>query len=146
MTNCTNDTRGVCHHKNHKHPHGLCSVVVDDANNVAYIYGRPGDVVHENYHVPGSDCLSFASVQMPTSEAVVGVQEADEFFVGEHPGDKIALSHTPQANTRMLVFLNGLKQREGDTYDFSSATSELTFHSALLATDTVEVMYTYEVS
>ena len=43
-----------------------------------------------------------------------------------------------------MVFLNGLKQRQGGEYDFIVEDNKIHFNFYdLLATDTVEVMYEY---
>ena len=150
-SDCHCASHSDCHCKNHKHncchnsANGLCSVVVDDANNTVYIYGQPGSVLHENYHVPGSDCLTYASITA-SSNSAPKIMQVDEFFEGEHSGNNISLQHTPSNTTKMLVFLNGLKQRNGSEYDYTINGNIIHFNTYnLLATDVVEVMYEYGV-
>lgn len=139
--NCTNDKRNICNNK----PQCLCSIVVDDANNVCYIYGKPGTIVHENYHVPGGDCLTFTGVMSAGFEPA-GRMGADEFFEGEQDNNNIYLEHRPMSNSRTLVFLNGLKQREGAEHDYTISGDKIHFNFyELISTDVVEVMYEYEV-
>lgn len=124
----------------HRGPEGVCSVVVDDANNRVYLYGN---IVHENYHVPGGQCIAYAAVESAGFTAP-GRLEKDEFFEGVQDNNNVTLSFTPLVDNTMLVYLNGLKQRRGEEYDYTlnGKTVHFNFYN-LLPTDVVEVMYTY---
>lgn len=128
-----------CHRK---HNHGaVCSVVVDDANDIVYLYG---DIQHENYHVPGADCVAYAAVKTAGFE-VPTRREADEYWEGEQDGNNIRLSHTPLHDNTFMVFLNGVKQREGAEYDFVLTDNVIHFNFyELLEKDRIEVLYTYK--
>ena len=130
-------TCGHCHH----HGEGLCAAVVDDANGRVYLYGN---VQHENYHVPGGNCIAYTSVV--ESGFTNGKLEGDQFFEGVQDQNSCTLDHTPFPGSRTLVFLNGLKQREGEEHDYvlEGKTIHFNFYD-LLETDVVEVMYEYEV-
>lgn len=119
---------------------GICAAVVDDANNRVYLYGN---IVHENYHVPGGECIAYAAVESAGFTAP-GRLEKDEFFEGEQDNNEVTLSETPLEDNTLLVFLNGLKQREGEEHDYvlQGDTIHFNFYE-LLPTDVVEVMYTY---
>ena len=58
--------------------------------------------------------------------------------------NNVTLSFTPLVDNTMLVYLNGLKQRRGEEYDYTlnGKTVHFNFYN-LLPTDVVEVMYTY---
>lgn len=130
-------------HGEHHHGHGcgnLCMAVVDDANDKVYIYGN---IVHENYHVPGNQCIAWTSVTSGGFEAA-GRMHADEWFEGEQDNNTVRLEHEPTCDKLMLVFLNGVKQREGNEYDYVLNGKEVHFNFyELLPTDRVEVMYDY---
>lgn len=130
-----------CSHKGHKcGPQGVCAVVVDDANNKVYLYGN---IIHENYHVPGNQCVAYTTVAGTGFEGT-GRAYADQYYVGEQDNNNIVLPNTPLNNERFMVFLNGLKQRQGGEYDFIVEDNKIHFNFYdLLATDTVEVMYEY---
>ena len=119
---------------------GVCQVVVDDANDRVYLYGN---VVHENYHVPGGDCIAYAAVESAGFTAP-GRLDADEIFDGEQDLNEITLEHVPLLDNTFLVFLNGVKQVAGEENDYtvSGDTVHFNFYQ-LLPTDRVEVMYTY---
>ena len=123
-------------------PNGVCAVVVDDINEKVYLYGN---IIHENYHVPGNNCVPYVAVGSAGFEKT-GRMSADEFFEGEQDNNNIALSHAPitdNSNT-LLVFLNGLKQREGAEHDYVVDGNIVHFNFyELIPTDVVEVMYTY---
>lgn len=118
---------------------GVCAAVVDDANGRVYLYGN---IVHENYHVPGGDCIAYAAV----SGAGFGEfrVDRDEFFEGEQDNNNIQLEKEPLLDNTLLVFLNGVKQRAGaeNDYTVNGKTIHFNFYQ-LLPTDRVEVMYTY---
>ena len=122
------------------HKEGVCQVVVDDANDRVYIYGN---VVHENYHVPGGNCIAYAAVESAGFTAP-GRLCNDEVFNGEQDLNEITLEHTPLQDNTFLVFLNGVKQVAGgeNDYTITGATIHFNFYQ-LLPTDRVEVMYTY---
>ena len=134
-----------CHHcgcgpKGPKGGCGVCAVVVDDANNKVYLYGN---IIHENYHQPGNQCVAYTTVAGTGFEGT-GRAFADQFYVGEQDNNNIVLPNTPLNNERFMVFLNGLKQRQGGEYDFIVEDNKIHFNFYdLLATDTVEVMYEY---
>lgn len=121
-------------------PMGVCQVVVDDANGKVYLYGN---IVHENYHAPGGACIAYTAVESAGFE-VNGRMGADEWFDGEQEHNNISLAHTPLIDNSFLVFLNGVKQRQGAEYDYviSENVIHFNFHE-LLPTDRVEVMYEY---
>lgn len=128
------------------HPGGprngaICSVVVDDANNIVYLYG---DVTHENYHVPGDTCVAYATVGSAGFVAPT-IREVDEFWEGVQSENTIVLDHLPKHNNTFMVFLNGVKQTEGAEKDFLLEGNKIKFNFyELLPEDRVEVMYTYE--
>lgn len=120
---------------------GICAAVVDDANNRVYLYGN---IVHENYHVPGNNCIAYTAVESAGFHAA-GRLDMDEFFEGEQDNNNIGLAHAPIKDNTLLVFLNGVKQREGNEYDYVFTAENVlhfNFHE-LIATDKVEVLYTY---
>lgn len=122
------------------HGSGLCMAVVDDANDKVYLYG---DIVHENYHVPGNQCIAWTSVTSAGFESA-GRMHADEWFEGEQDGNTVTLENEPTCDKLMLVFLNGVKQREGEEYDYVLNGRDIHFNFyELLPTDRVEVMYDY---
>lgn len=119
---------------------GICAAVVDDANNRVYLYGN---VVHENYHTPGHNCLAYVAVESAGFTATS--LQKDEFFEGVQDNNNIRLEETPIRDNTFLVFLNGVKQREGNEYDYvfeAENVIHFNFHE-LLDTDKVEVLYTY---
>ena len=125
-----------CHHKKS----AVCQVVVDDANNRVYLYGD--GIVHENYHIPGADCVAHVAVESAGFHATA--LQADEFFDGEQDNNNIRLANDPIKDNTFLVFLNGMKQREGAEYDYVVTDNVIHFNfHELLPTDRVEVMYTY---
>lgn len=130
-----------CHGEcGHGHGCGLCMAVVDDANDRVYLYGN---IMHENYHVPGNNCISWTGVASAGFESV-GRMHADEWFEGEQDNNTVRLEHTPTNDKLMLVFLNGVKQREGNEYDYVLEDNKVHFNFyKLLPTDRVEVMYDY---
>lgn len=120
---------------------GICTAVVDDANEVIYLYGN---VMHENYHVPGNQCIPYTVVPS-AGFARSGRKYSDEYFTGVQDHNEITLPHAPIVDNTFLVFLNGVKQRAGEEYDYTIVNGD-TLHFnfyELLDTDTVEVMYTY---
>ena len=123
-----------------KTPKGVCAVVVDDANNKVYIYGN---VMHENYHVPGGIDTPYTAVES-AGFSRDGRMGADEFFDGVQENNSVVLAHVPINDNSFLVFLNGVKQREGAEYDYTVNNKAVHFNFySLLATDRVEVMYEY---
>ena len=119
---------------------GICAAVVDDANNRVYLYGN---VVHENYHVPGNECIAHVAVESAGFSATA--MQEDEFFDGVQDSNNVILSQTPIKDNTFFVFLNGVKQREGAEYDYvftSQNTIHFNFHD-LVETDSVEVLYTH---
>lgn len=132
-------TCGGCHGDCH-HTDGLCMAVVDDANDRVYLYGN---IVHENYHVPGNQCLAWTAASSAGFGAS-GRMHADEWFEGEQDENTCRLEHTPTEDNIILVFLNGVKQREGNEYDYIIEDNKVHFNFyELLPTDRVEVMYDY---
>ena len=124
----------------HKAPAGICAAVVDDANGVVYLYG---EIFHENYHVPGNNCMAFTGVES-AGFGRNGRLGADEWFDGEQDNNNVGLAHTPFKDNSLLVFLNGIKQREGNEYDYTINENVVHFNFyQLLPTDRVEVMYEY---
>lgn len=125
----------------HKHGgDGVCSVVVDDANNRIYLYGN---IVHENYHVPGGQCVAYAAVESAgfTAPSRLG---KDEFFEGVQDQNIITLEQEPIVDNTLMVFLNGLKQKEGAENDYTVNGRYIHFNFyELLPTDRIEVMYTF---
>lgn len=121
-------------------PAGICQAVVDDANNIVYFYGN---IVHENYHVPGGACIAYTGVESAGFKRD-GRLGADEFFEGEQEHNNIGLTHVPFKDNSLLVFLNGVKQREGNERDYTINENVIHFNFyELLPTDRVEVMYEY---
>lgn len=137
---CNGKAKNGCQCGCHAHNGGgICSAVVDDANGRVYLYGN---IMHENYHVPGGDCIAYAAV----SGAGFGEfrVDRDEFFEGEQDNNEVTIEMTPLRDNTFMVFLNGVKQREGAEYDYTvnGKTVHFNFYN-LLPTDLVEVMYTY---
>lgn len=133
---------GKCHCKNKcaVPPMGICQAVVDDANGVVYLYGN---VVFENYHVPGNQCVAFTGVESAGFRRD-GRLGADEFFEGEQANNTVGLAHTPFKDNSLLVFLNGVKQREGNENDYTINENAIHFNfHEILPTDRIEVMYEY---
>ena len=120
-------------------PKGLCAAVVDDLNNRVYLYGN---IVHENNHVPGGNCIPYVAVESAGFSATA--RQKDEFFEGVQDNNNIRLSETPVRDNTFLVFLNGVKQREGNEQDYVFADDNVIHFNFydLLDTDVVEVMYT----
>ena len=121
---------------------GLTTAVIDDANEVAYIYGN---ILHENYHVPEDLCLPYFTVSA-TAETFRNRNYlwGHELFEGVYSGDNIVLQEKPDVGWPTFVFRNGLKQREGQEYEYTltDRTIHFNFHP-LEATDFVEVHYRY---
>lgn len=118
---------------------GICQAVVDDANGRVYLYGN---ISHENYHVPGGDCIAYAAVASAGFEEFKNAK--DEFFEGQQDGNNIRLAETPIKDNTFMVFLNGVKQREGAENDYVVNNNIVHFNFRnLLPKDLVEVMYTY---
>lgn len=121
---------------------GLTTAVIDDANEVAYIYGS---IVHENYHVPEEVCSSYFTV--PTTVDTYknrNYLQGHELFEGEFSGDNIALAKTPDSGWPVMVFRNGLKQRQGQEYEYTLTNNVVHFNfDPLVNTDYVEVYYRY---
>ena len=125
----------------HKQKGGICAAVVDDANNRIYLYGN---IVHENYHVPGGNCLAYAAVESAGFTAPSRIDE-DEIFEGEQDNNNIRLTHAPLRDNTLLVFLNGVKQREGSENDYVIENDNVIHFNfyEILPTDVIEVMYTH---
>lgn len=121
-------------------PKGICTAVVDDANGKVYLYGN---IIHENYHIPGNDCLAYTAVES-AGFATDGRLSADEFFDGVQDNNNVILANAPIVDNTFLVFLNGIKQREGGEFDYTvnGKAVHFNFHT-ILPTDRVEVMYEY---
>ena len=121
---------------------GAMTAVIDDANEVTYFYGN---IVHENYHAPEEECTPYFVV--PTLyETYVGKQLAQghEVFEGEFPENNITLDKKPSQDWPVFVFRNGLKQREGQEFEYSLTDKVLHFNfSPLVESDWVEVYYRY---
>lgn len=121
-------------------PMGVCQVVVDDVNNKVYLYGN---VIHENYHVPGNACIAYTAVESAGFEAN-GRLGADEVYEGEQDGNNVTIEHEPILDNSFLVFLNGVKQIAGAERDYVVEGKKIHFNFyELLPTDRVEVMYEY---
>lgn len=121
---------------------GLQVAVIDDANEVAYIYGN---VLHENYHVPEELCLPYFTVEA-TAETFRNRNflQGHEMFEGEYSGNNLVLQNKPDAGWPVMVFRNGLKQREGQEYEYSLTDKVIHFNfDTLVASDWVEVYYRY---
>lgn len=134
---------GKCHCK-HKGcapaPMGICTAVVDDANGKVYLYGN---IVHENYHVPGNQCVAYTAVNSGGFE-LDGRRAEDEVFDGEQENNTVTLLHTPLIDNSFLVFLNGVKQVAGAERDYTVEDNKVHFNFyEILPTDRVEVMYEY---
>lgn len=127
------------------HSHGCGSncgttIVVDDANDVLYIYGN---IIHENYHVPTNECTAWTAAASAGFNAK-SLQDADEYFEGVQDQNTVTIKHNPQKDNSFLVFLNGVKQREGEEQDYVLNGRDIHFNFyELLETDLVEVMYKY---
>lgn len=118
----------------------LQAVVVDDANDVSYLYGN---VQYEENHRPEEECLPFVAI--PTKwENRTQMMFSTEVFQGEFPNNAIELKHCPNKKHPVLVFLNGLHQDEGQEYDYKLENKliSFTFHQ-LIPTDRVTVKYYY---
>lgn len=121
---------------------GLQVAVIDDANEVAYIYGN---VLHENYHVPEELCLPYFTVEA-TAETFRNrnLLWGHELFEGEYSGDNITLAQKPDSAWPVMVFRNGLKQRAGQDYEYTLTDKVIHFNfDPLVETDYVEVYYRY---
>lgn len=135
---------GKCHCK-HKGCHpvppmGICQAVVDDVNGKVYLYGN---IVHENYHVPGNACIAYTAVE-GAGFVLDGRRGADEFFEGEQSDQTVTISHEPIRDNSFLVFLNGVKQMEGAERDYTVEGRKIHFNFyEILPTDRIEVMYEY---
>lgn len=123
-------------------PKNTCAVVVDDSTGITYLYGN--NIVHENYHVPSTEGgCTFTGVL--SSEFFPKTVDADEYFDGVQPDNKVTLAHKPMVGTRVLVFMNGLKQRKGSSYDYTIDGKVITFTTEIKADDSIEVIYEYGV-
>lgn len=121
---------------------GPMTAVIDDANELTYFYGN---ILHENYHVPEEECQPFFTVPT-TSDTYVNksLVWGHEYFEGEYSGDNIELEKIPSGLWPVLVFRNGLKQREGANYEYSLSGRTIHFNfDSLQETDHVEVYYRY---
>lgn len=129
-----------CKHKGCGMPMGICQAVVDDVNGKVYLYGN---IVHENYHAPGNACIAYTAVESAGFE-INGRMGADEWFEGEQEHNNVTLAHTPIIDNSFLVFLNGVKQRQGaeNDYTINDNVVHFNFHE-LLPADRVEIMYEY---
>lgn len=116
----------------HEHAGGICSAVVDDASGKVYLYGN---VVHENYHVPGNACVAYTAVESAgfTADGRLG---ADEVFTTAD----ITLAHIPFKDNSLLVFKNGLKLIQDTDYTLDEKNIHI---NGFVSTDRVEVMYEY---
>lgn len=135
-------TTGYCKAKSIVGP-GAMSAVIDDANELTYFYGN---IVHENYHVPEEECTPYFTVPT-TSDTYVNkaLVWAHESYEGVYSGDNITLGKKPSSDWPVLVFRNGIKQREGQDYEYTLTDKVLHFNfDPLLATDWVEVYYRYK--
>lgn len=120
------------------HDRGICEVVVDDANDLVYIYGN---VKHEDFHVP-SDVVAYTAVPS-AGFPNTGIRKADEIFEGEQDGNNITVAHKIMEGTE-TVYLNGLKQIEGAEFDYTREGQKLHFNFYdILPTDKIEVVYKY---
>lgn len=143
---CGNDcgcgsTTGYCRSNSILGP-GAMSAVIDDANEVTYFYGN---IVHENFHVPEEECTPFFIVPT-TSDTYVNrnLVWSHEQYEGVFSGNNITLEKLPSTDWPVLVFRNGLKQREGQEYEYTLTDRVLHFNfDPLVATDWVEVYYRY---
>lgn len=135
-----------CGHHEHHHgcectPKGVCEVVVDDANELIYIYGN---IKHEDFHAPARGKVPYVAV--PGGLRMSSFAQANELFEGEQDSNNVILAHKPTVD-EMFVFLNGVKQVEGAERDYI-VKDEKTIHFnfyALLPNDRVEVVYKYKV-
>lgn len=121
---------------------GPMTAVIDDANELTYFYGN---ILHENYHVPEEECQPFFTV--PTTSdtyANKSLSWGHEHFAGVYPNDNIELSCIPSCLWPTMVFRNGLKQREGEEFEYSLDGRIIHFNfDPLQETDQVEVYYRY---
>lgn len=118
------------------------TIVIDDANEISYLYGN---VVHENHHKPETVCSPFVAV--PTNISTYtknNYPQGHEVFDGVASDNSITLAHTPDTGWPVIVFKNGLKQVEGDARDYTLKDNEIHFKFyELQPADVVEVYYRY---
>ena len=93
---------------------GISTAVIDDANELTYLYGN---VMHENFHVPTSKCQPYVAVPS-TWETWKHFMPTTEVYEGTFADNTIILTETPSDVRPMFVFLNGVHQDEGQTYDY----------------------------
>ncbi len=119
---------------------GLSTAVIDDANEITYIYGN---IIHENYHMPLGECQPF--IVLPTNlETYRTLVFKTEMFDGVMLNDKIILAEVPSADWPVMVFRNGLKMREGQENDYVITGKEITFtFNPTVSTDRFEIIYRY---
>jgi hypothetical protein len=76
--------------------------------------------------------------------AVVAISFSTETPSGAIDGSNtaFAVANSPISGSFML-FLNGIKQREGGANDFTRSGTSITYNTAPLAGDTLEAVYAY---
>lgn len=119
---------------------GLSTAVVDDPNEVTYIYGN---IIYEPYHVPQAECSPYLA--LPTNMSTFRNLVWDKFIgTGPFINNQVALTYTPSPTWPEEVYVNGVMQVPGDTHDYTLAGNTITFAQTLGQTDTVYVKYRYE--
>lgn len=119
---------------------GITTAVVDDANELTYLYGN---VQHENYHNPTEECQPY--VVVPANWQTYSQLVANtEVFEGEYPNNTLILEEEPSRVRHISVYLNGVHQDEGQDFDYLLDGKDLEFRThVLLPQDRVTVKYFY---
>ena len=119
---------------------GITTAVVDDANELTYLYGN---IQHENYHQPAEECVPY--VVVPSSwQTYKQLLAKTEVFEGEYVDNTVILEEEPVDHRHVFVFLNGVHQDEGQEFDYLRDGKNVAFRThVLLPTDRVTVKYHY---
>ena len=119
---------------------GITTAVVDDANELTYLYGN---IQHENYHQPAEECQPY--VVVPANwQTYHQLLVKTEVFEGEFPDNTLVLEETPVEGRHVFVFLNGIHQDEGQEFDYLLDGKNVAFRThVLLPEDRVTVKYHY---
>ena len=85
----------------------------------------------------------FVGEQTASAVAPIYVRECEGTWMGVPDGKLTAfrLTYAPVTNVRLEVFLNGLLQREGATYDYTYSAKFVTFNHPPSVGDFVTVQY-----
>lgn len=120
---------------------GISTAIVDDANQVTYLYGN---ILFEDFHQPEEECQPYLAI--PTDlRTYKSLDLKTEVFEGEFADNAIQLAKVPTRCRHILVFLNGVHQDEGQEYDYQLNGKAISFNfHTLVATDRVTVKYWYE--